>query len=265
MKGMTLSALPRQVLLACLMFAFCAERVRAVMIDEIQVYTDDINAPGKAGLELHLNSTLQGRAAPDYPEEITPQHGIRLTPEFSYGLTRSFEAGLYLPMQRTSEGAYDFAGAKVRLKWLPLQPEEKAGGYFAGANLEISRLQSRFEEHHWSSELRTIFGYRDPHWLLAANPVFEWTLAGPDRAVRPDFDLQLKAAHEVAKGISLGPEYYAGLGPLFRSPHFGGQDHTLFAACDVDRGSWVFNFGVGRGVSHAADRWTVKFIFEVPW
>ncbi len=48
----------------------------AVMIDEIQVYTDDINAPGKFGLELHLNLTLSGRRVPDYPGEITPHRGI---------------------------------------------------------------------------------------------------------------------------------------------------------------------------------------------
>jgi hypothetical protein len=129
----------------------------------------------------------------------------------------------------------------------------------------LSRLQPRFEEHHWSSELRTIFGYRNPQWLMAVNPVFGWTLAGPERRARPDFDLQLKASREIAKGISIGPEYYAGLGDFLRSPRFAAQDHTLFAACDIDRGPWVFNFGIGRGVSHAADRWTAKFIFEVPW
>lgn len=240
-------------------------RAGAVMIDEIQVYTDDINRPGKYGLELHLNTTMKGRASPDYAGEITPYHGIRLTPEFSYGLSRSFEAGLYLPVQRTGDGAYDFAGIKPRLKWLPLQPDEKTGGYFAGANLELSWLQRRFEEHHWSTELRTIFGYRHEEWLVAVNPVFGWTLAGPERKARPEFDLQFKASRELAKGISFGPEYYAGLGPVLRSPGFAEQDHALYAAFDIERKGWGINVGLGRGVSHAADRWTLKFIFDVPW
>ena len=77
-------------------------RLSAVMIDEVQVYADDINAPGKFGLELHLNSTLKGRSAPDYPGEITPNRGIRLTPEFSYGISHDFEAGCYVPMERTA-------------------------------------------------------------------------------------------------------------------------------------------------------------------
>ena len=245
--------------------ALTAARLSASMIDEIQVYTFDINPVGKFGLELHLNSTFKGRTLPDYPGEITPQHGIRLTPEFSYGLTHDFEVGLYVPMQRTPAGANDLAGAKLRLKWLPVQPDEKKGGWFAGANVELSRLNPRFEEGRWSTELRTMIGYRDPEWLLAANPVLGWTLAGPDRSARPEAELQVKASREIAKGIAIGPEYYAGFGPLGRTPGFAAQDHSLFLAFDIDREPWVFNFGIGRGLSRSADRWTVKFIFEVPW
>lgn len=28
--------------------------------------------------------------------------------------------------------------------------------------------------------------------------------------------------------------------------------------------AWVFNFGIGRGLTRATDRWTLKWIFEVP-
>jgi hypothetical protein len=256
---------PRLPLALLAFAAFASTRLAAVMIDEIQVYDDSINPVGKFGLELHLNTTFQGRSRPDYPGEITPLHGIRLTPEFSYGLSHDFEAGLYVPMQRTGDGAYDLAGAKLRMKWVPLQPDEKKGGWFLGANYELSRLQPRFEEGRWTGELRGMIGYRDPEWLVAVDPVFGWAMAGPDRSVRPDFDLQVKASHEIAKGLSFGPEYYAGFGPLGRSPAFADQDHSLFLALDVDRAPWVFNVGLGRGVSHASDRWTMKFIFEVPW
>src|SRR5258708_19832540 len=95
--------------LLLLVFTLGALNLGAVMIDEIQVYTDDINAPGKFGLELHLNTTPQGRTKPDYPGEITPQHGVRLTPEFSYGLNKQFEAPLSFPPARTPAGAHDLA------------------------------------------------------------------------------------------------------------------------------------------------------------
>ncbi|TMH09602.1 MAG: hypothetical protein E6H68_18115 [Betaproteobacteria bacterium] len=53
----------------------------AALSDEIQVYTDDINAPGEFGLELHINTTPKGRRVPDYPGEVVPNHGLRITPE----------------------------------------------------------------------------------------------------------------------------------------------------------------------------------------
>lgn len=248
-----------------LLLSLAAGRLPAVMIDEIQVYTDDLNAPGKFGLELHVNTTLQGRATPDYPGEITPQHGLRLTPEFSCGLGRGFEAGLYLPMERTGGGASLLAGAKVRLKWLPVRPDGKPAGWFFGLNGELSFLQARFDQAQRGFELRTMAGYRAPGWLVAANPVLGWSLSGPDKGGRPKAELQLKAAREVARGISFGPEYYADFGPLGRALPAAAQDHALYAALDVDLHPWVFNFGLGRGLTNAADRWTAKFIFEVPW
>jgi hypothetical protein len=258
--------MPIRRFLLLLVFTLGALNLRGVMIDEIQVYTDDINAPGKFGLELHLNTTLQGRSTSDYPGEITPQHGVRLTPEFSYGLSRDFEAGLYLPTERTAGGAYYLAGTKVRLKLMLVQPDEKLGGWFFGLNGELSYLPRRFDLTQWGFELRTIVGYRSTAgWLLAANPVIGWGLSGPDKSGRPETRLQLKAAREIARGVSFGPEYYAGFGPLGRALPAAAQDHTLYAAFDIDLKPWVFNVGLGRGLSSAADRWTLKFIFEIPW
>jgi hypothetical protein len=236
------------------------------MIDEIQVYTDDINAPGKFGLELHVNTTLEGRSTPDYPGEVTPEHGLRLTPEFSYGLSRDFEAGLYLPTERTADGQYLLAGSKLRLKWMPVQPDEKLGGWFFGLNGELSYLPASFDQTQWGFELRTMIGYHAPTWLLAANPVLDWGLSGPDKSGRPEGELQLKASWEVAHGVQFGPEYYGDFGRLGRALPRGEQDHSLYAAFDFDLKPWVFNVGLGRGIGGtAADRWTLKFIFEIPW
>ena len=248
-----------------LLLALPAARLPAVMIDEIQVYTDDINAPGKFGLELHVNSTLQGRSAPDYPGEVTPEHGLRLTPEFSYGINREFEAGLYLPTEHTAGGQNLLAGTKVRLKWMPVQPNEKVGGWFLGLNGELSYLARNFDQTQWGFELRTMIGYREIGWLLAANQVMGWGLSGPGKSGRPETGLQLKAARKIVHGISFGPEYYAGYGPLGRALPSVAQDHTLYAALDVDLKPWVFNVGLGRGLTSAADKWTLKFIFEIPW
>ena len=63
--------------------------------DEIQVYTNDIQKPGKVGLEVHLNRILQGPK--DAPSGLPFNGSWNLTPEISYGLLDDLDIGLYLP------------------------------------------------------------------------------------------------------------------------------------------------------------------------
>lgn len=236
----------------------------AALSDEIQVYDDDINAPGEFGLELHVNTTPKGRGIPDYPGEVVPNHGLRMTPEFSYGLTRTWEAGLYVPTSFDPEGRGSLAGAKLRLKWLPLHGDDGAPGWYAGANLELSRLQQRFSASQDSSELRTIFGYRAPCWLLAVNPVFGWDLSPGYRSGTPDFSLGIKATHDIAEKVAVGAEYYSEMGKTSHILPLREQANTLFAVIDAQFKSWGINFGIGRGLTGSADKWTVKAIFAIP-
>jgi len=255
----------RALLAAAVIFGCAGLPAHAAMIDEIQVYTDDINAPGEFGLELHINTTPKGRSTPDFPNEITPHHGLRFTPEFSYGLTRDLEAGLYLPYARDAEGTTHFAGPKLRLKWLPLRPEEGAHGWFLGANVEYAWVEPEFEQSRYGVELRPIVGYRGREWLLAANPILGWAPAGPDRDSKPDFSPSVKLARNVASGLALGVEYYAELGKVNNILPHAEQAHTLYLALDYDRKPWAFNIGIGRGLTGASDRWTLKTIIEIPF
>jgi len=236
----------------------------AALSDEIQVYTDDLNAPGEFGLELHANTTPRGRSTPDYPGEVVPDHGTRLTPEFSYGLNRDWEAGLYVPTAFDSAGRGDFAGAKLRMKWLPVKGPEETGGPFAGANLELSRVKAKYEQGLSGAELRVMLGERTPDWLLAVNPVFGWTLASGERRGTPDFSLGVKASHRVAGKLSAGLEYYSKLGPLNHVAPLSRQANTLFGALDFAWKGWRFNVGIVRGLTGPADPWTLKAIFEIP-
>jgi hypothetical protein len=232
----------------------------AALSDEIQVYTDDINAPGEFGLELHINTTPKGRRVPDYPGEVVPNHGLRITPEFSYGLTDTWEAGFYVPTNREASGSFSIAGAKLRLKWLPIRPSEGQSGWFAGANGELSRLEQKFSQSRDSFELRIMNGYRGEAWLFAVNPVFGWNLSRGYRNGAPDLSLQLKAARNVSKTVALGAEYYAELGTTSHILPTSEQSHTLFAVADMEFKGFSLNFGVGRGLTNATDRYTVKSI-----
>jgi hypothetical protein len=229
----------------------------AALPDEIQVYTDDLEKPGEHGVELHVNTTPKGRSTPDYPGEVTPHHGLRVTPEISFGIVRNWDAGIYLPFVRSAEGTQYFAGPRFRLKWLPLRPAEGEAGWFAGVNWEASFVERRFEEARRTTETRPILGYRNADWLLSFNPIVEADLAGPQKGVLT-FAPAFKVARNVSGGTALGVEYYADLGRLSHFAPRSEQSHTLYLVLDTPR----VNFGIGRGLTGATDRWTVKSIFS---
>lgn len=259
---MLLSRCTRAIWMAVALSGF-ALPAQAVLPDEIQVYTGDINAPGQFGLELHLNTTPSGIGEPSYPNEVTTPHGWRATAEFSYGLTPSVELGLYVPTTLTRENTYYVTGPKLRVKWMPVRPVDDVG-QFAGINVELAHVAGRFEQSQNAVELRPIYGYQNAQWLWAVNPVLDWNLSGPGSSGVPEAAPSFKIARTVMTGIRAGVEYYAGLGPINHIAPLHEQQHTVFLAFDVDLKPFVFNFGIGRGLTRATDRWTLKWIFEIP-
>ncbi len=57
---------------------------------------------------------------------------------------------------------------------------------------------------------------------------------------------------------ALGVEYYGDLGRLSNFAPRNEQSHTLYLVLDTPR----LNFGIGRGLTGAADRWTIKSIYS---
>ena len=244
--------------------ALSAGAAHAVVQDEIQVYTDDINKAGERGLEIHTNYTPSG-LGPSYRGEVPSNHGLRVTPELSYGLSRDWEAGLYAPLvQLDGQGDFHFVGAKLRLKWLPFQLGEDGVGWYGGVNQELSRVGKRFSESRWQTETRPIIGYKTKDWHFAFNPILDWDLSDGLQSFEPTFVPSFKLMKEVSKGISLGAEYYSDVGKIGHILPWNSQDNRIYAVIDYDIAPLVFNFGVGRGITDASDKWTVKAIVEVP-
>jgi len=231
--------------------------------DEIQVYDDTIDKPGEYGLDVHVNGTPIGRSFGLFPGEITNDHGYRVTPELSYGLTKDLELGFYLDTEQDGAGTDYFVGTKYRVKWLPVHPEDN-GGFFAGANVEYSIVGERFSQSPDGLELRLIGGYHSENWLIAVNPIFDWGLSGDAASGDPEFTTDFKVTRKVAEGISAGIEYYGDLGKLDSIPSWNKQDQRIYAVTDVDLKPFVFNLGVGVGLSRTADALTIKTIWEVP-
>lgn len=243
--------------------AGCPFDARAIT-DEIQVYTDDLDARGESGLELHVNTTPRGRKTPDYDGDLPPNHGTRVTPEFSWGLGNGFDWGLYLPAAADSHGDFHAGGGKLRVKWLPVRGREGEGGWYFGMNNELSNLNKVFSDSRWNDEVRIIGGYRGRDWLVGVNPILEWALS-PGFRGSPDVTLAWKVVHDVAPGLALGAEYYDDVGTLsHRLPH-DQQNRTLYAVAEIERKSWSLNFGIGHGLTPATDNWTAKAIIGLSW
>lgn len=236
----------------------------AELPDEFQVYDDSINAAGQFGLELHLNTTPDGRNIPAYPGEIPPDKGTRSTFELSYGLTPTLELGLYLPFVHDGAGSTYFAGPRARLKWMPIKPVAGDTGLFAGFNIEISAVNTRFEEGRPAIELRPIIGYRGSLWLLVVNPAIDITVRPRYGSSKPDLNPGAKIARTVAPNWAVGMEYYDDFGPINNFDRSNRQSQLLFAAVDYTGRGLPFNFGIGRGLNAASDKWTIKAIFEIP-
>lgn len=229
------------------------------IVDEIQVYTDDLDKAGESGLEVHVNTTPSGRKTPNYDGDLPPDHGWRVTPELSWGLGHDFDWGVYFPSASDENGKWYLGGVKLRVKWLPVRPAEGGSGWYFGINNELSRVTKKFSESPLSDEVRFIGGYRGGHWLIGVNPILDWALSEGYRG-SPEVTLAWKAVHDVARGIAVGLEYYNGIGTLANRLPRDEQESTLFLVADIERKSWSLNFGVGRGLTPATDDWTVKAI-----
>lgn len=237
----------------------CAEPAFAAS-DEIQVYTDDINAPGERGLEVHTNYVTKGRKEADYPGERPPHGVLRMTPEFSWGLAEHWDMGLYLPLSYSDAGSFTLDGAKFRIKTL-----YNTGNVYYGANLEVGYSPRRVAENYWNSELRGIIGAKSGDWQVTVNPVLGWDMSGGGGNTTPDFDLAFKVAREVAQGWALGVEHYAELGKADHIHAWRESGQSTYAVVDYEGKGWEINFGVGHGWTDTADKTTIKAIFTIPF
>jgi hypothetical protein len=232
---------------------------------EIQVYQNDVNAPGHFGLETHINYTIDGHRAPSYAGEQPPNHVGRLTLEPALGITEFLELGGYLQNMVNGDGQYKFAGVKLRTKFV--LPSRYTGKFFFGINVELGRVPRAVEQEGWANEFRPIAGYYNGHWLFDINPIFGYALSGPNK-FKPEFEPAAKIGFNTQKGFMVGAEYYAGLGLLTAPSPLSQQDHLMFLTFDLAEPAdvsteqpWELNIGLGKSLTEATpQQWIAKAI-----
>jgi hypothetical protein len=231
--------------------------------EEIQVYMDEMNDPGRFGLDVHLNYVPQGRGPDaDYAGQMTSERRWRVTPEWSYGLTKNIELGLYLPLMTFDpHGGAEWGGVKGRVKFIA--PHAKDSPFFWGVNYELGRVRRELDINPWNAELKFIGGYRNGPWTLAGNINIDWMVSGPDHTP-VDYQLATKASYALREDLSVGLESYNGLGSGRQFGRLGQSDQSTYVVADKSFGKWDLNLGVGYGYGHPEDRWTVKAIIGVP-
>jgi hypothetical protein len=251
-------------------YALCAALVALISFapagvvaapEEIQVYTDDINAPGEFGLEMHINYVVDGLRAPSYAGQLPTRHVLQVTPEFSYGFAKNWDAGLYLLSAIAPDGNFYGNGAKLRVKYVA----PASGPIFWGLNMELGRTSRRVTESNVNVEVRPIIGWRSDKWLVSFNPIIGAAVTG-DVSREPSFSPALKVARSVGEGVQLGFEHYADLGGIHHIPAFNQQDHTFYGVVDIERKGFDLNFGIGRAVTGGtAEKWVAKMIVGIPF
>jgi hypothetical protein len=224
---------------------------------EIQVYDGTANAPGVAGLELHLNYVPKGLASAPAPE-LPPDRQAHTTLEPSYGVTTYWELGAYVQGALLPDGTFDFAGVKLRSKFVT--PPGWREHLRLGVNLEVSLLPSSFDPSRWGAEVRPILAWEDDRFILAVNGNLGFALAGPDAREAPELEPCAMAKVKVA-GFAIGLEYYASLGTLGSFLPLAQQEHYLFEAIDVLSLRGVeLDAAVGEGLTSASNSLVVKII-----
>jgi len=236
---------------------------QAVLQDEIQVYDDEINAKGEQSLELHLNNTPRGVQTPSYPGEVMNNNNTRITPEYAYGLGHDLEAGLYINSV-VNNSTWNYAGAKVRMKWLPYN-EEKGDPVFAGVNIELSNTLPQYEQSRYNSEARFILGKHIDEWLFVINPIFDQQLSQPYVHQGPDFNTAIRISREIVPEWSVGTEFYSNFNQIGSGPiSYPNTQQLVFLKVYCDGGPLPFQAGVGKGFTNSSDTLTVMAILSIP-
>jgi hypothetical protein len=227
---------------------------RALDAFEIQVYDGTANPAGVPGLELHVNGVASGlTTAP--PPELPPNHQAHFTLEPSYGVTSSWELGGYLQTALQPDGAYEFAGVKLRSKLVtPPQWSERTR---LGVNIEVSDLPRRYEAARWGLEVRPIAAWDVARFRFAVNPIVDFPLTGGPASFEP----AAQALYEIPGAVSVGLEYYAALGAFTGFSALREQEHYLFEVVNLlaVRG-FELNAGVGEGLTAGSNALVAKVI-----
>ena len=242
--------------LTWLAIGFCSglvPRTARAQTDEIQVYTGDLETPGKFNLTVHVNYTPSGRTTATIAGGVVPQGSVNGAFEWAYGVSDWFEAGAYLPVFTfTRSGQVLLDGVKLRA--LFAVPRAASRRFFYGVNFELSRNSRAWDQSRYGGEIRPILGVRSGPWDFIANPILDTSFDGLSHL---DFAPAMRVAYNRGRNWAVAVEYYADFGEI---DHFTEGERTIFAVADHTGRFLDLETGIGFGFGSASDKVVLKTI-----
>jgi len=196
------------------------------------------------------------------PPELPAHHQTHLTLEPAFGVTPFFEAGAYLQTAFRDDGTFDYAGTKLRAKFVT--PEGWHRHVRLGANFELSILPERYDASRFATEIRPIAAWEDERWIFVINPIVDVPLGGSDHA--PEFEPAAMVKVKIADLVAAGVEYYSSFGSIASPEPWSGQEQYIYEAFDllgVPR--LELNVALGEGLTPASNALVGKMIFGYAW
>jgi hypothetical protein len=230
-------------------------RTLRAQTDEIQVYTGDLETPGRFNLTLHVNYTPSGRTTAAIPGGIIPQGSVNGAFEWAYGVSNWFEAGAYIPVYTvTRNGNVLLDGAKLRA--LFAVPNAGARRFFYGVNFELSRNSRVWDQSRYGGEIRPIAGVRSGRWDFVANPILDTSFNGLSRL---EFSPAMRVAYNGSRTWAGAVEYYGDFGEV---DHLTDGGSAIFAVADRAGKFLDVEAGIGFALTGEADKVVLKTILS---
>lgn len=225
---------------------------------EIQVYDGTSNTPGVPAIELHVNHVTRGVKEGMFPV-LPADKQTHFTFEPSLGITKSWELGAYFQMALRADGQIDFAGSKLRSKFVT--PPRWDPHWRLGINFELASVPTNYDRDHWGGEVRPIVAWANDTWLFAMNPILGTSFAGPGLKQGPGFAPAAMVVYDIAHVVGLGVEYYADFGAFSAFDRLSQQQHYVYevfhllAVEDME-----LQLGVGEGLTAGSNPLVYKMI-----
>ncbi len=241
------------ILVLCLILLAAAH----AQIDEIQVYTGEINKPDEFSITLHDNYTAFGPTRPAFIGGIVPNHSLNGVPEYALGITPWLELGAYLPLYTiTGKGRTLIDGTKLRALFVSPNAAERTFWY--GVNFELSYNARHWEEAHYAAEIRPILGWRFGPVDLLLNPIMDLPFHGGPGALT--FAPADRVAYNLSKTWALAVEHYADYGRFANFEPISRQYHALYGVIDYNSDPFSLEFGIGHGFTAVSESLILKLI-----